>query len=412
MEKMTKRDMGFTLIELLVVIAIIAILAAILFPVFSKAREKARQTTCTSNQKQIATQAAMLTQENEEKMPTGDELWAAVGGGKVLKCPNSGKLANGYGYNVSLDGLSLGEINSPVDTVLTADATEAANHILRFGDDIDLRHSKACIVSFVDSHVVLTKSPPAVLLRGDTSMLTDVGSNIYDGATGPGVTFHRASNGGWWWAPAAYAPVTSGNDDTLFGVNINNAPVNYSGSALGVYTKNGPVNLLVDCTLDTALAPTEYWVISGDLLLYETGNLGGVQTPGVTGGFMGDQVVTLWDDSGKALAQVRIGRGGSELGNGSLVFNDGKKYLSDVYPQGQLMVNSNPVTLNFQPFVMAGRVDGSRLYLQYGEFSFSAIAPLESGANVLRPKKISIEHTYLNGGSGYVAIGNLAYLVK
>jgi prepilin-type N-terminal cleavage/methylation domain-containing protein len=45
---------GFTLIELLVVIAIIAILAAILFPVFAKAREKARQSSCLSNTKQIA----------------------------------------------------------------------------------------------------------------------------------------------------------------------------------------------------------------------------------------------------------------------------------------------------------------------------------------------------------------------
>jgi len=49
-----KGNRGFTLIELLVVIAIIAILAAILFPVFAQAREKARSATCQSNQKQLA----------------------------------------------------------------------------------------------------------------------------------------------------------------------------------------------------------------------------------------------------------------------------------------------------------------------------------------------------------------------
>ena len=51
--QVSTQSKGFTLIELLVVIAIIAILAAILFPVFAKAREKARQTTCASNLKQI-----------------------------------------------------------------------------------------------------------------------------------------------------------------------------------------------------------------------------------------------------------------------------------------------------------------------------------------------------------------------
>jgi prepilin-type N-terminal cleavage/methylation domain-containing protein/prepilin-type processing-associated H-X9-DG protein len=61
-----KRLHGFTLIELLVVIAIIAILAAILFPVFAKAREKARQTSCLSNMKQIALAATMYRNDYDE----------------------------------------------------------------------------------------------------------------------------------------------------------------------------------------------------------------------------------------------------------------------------------------------------------------------------------------------------------
>jgi prepilin-type N-terminal cleavage/methylation domain-containing protein/prepilin-type processing-associated H-X9-DG protein len=60
---------GFTLIELLVVIAIIAILAAILFPVFAQAREKARQTTCVSNLKQIGTGLMMYVQDYDERYP-------------------------------------------------------------------------------------------------------------------------------------------------------------------------------------------------------------------------------------------------------------------------------------------------------------------------------------------------------
>jgi prepilin-type N-terminal cleavage/methylation domain-containing protein/prepilin-type processing-associated H-X9-DG protein len=63
------RRNAFTLIELLVVIAIIAILAAILFPVFAQAREKARQTSCLSNMKQINTAFMMYTQDYDENMP-------------------------------------------------------------------------------------------------------------------------------------------------------------------------------------------------------------------------------------------------------------------------------------------------------------------------------------------------------
>jgi len=63
---------GFTLIELLVVIAIIAILAAILFPVFAKAREKARQASCTSNLKQLGAALAMYLQDYDECWPANN----------------------------------------------------------------------------------------------------------------------------------------------------------------------------------------------------------------------------------------------------------------------------------------------------------------------------------------------------
>jgi prepilin-type N-terminal cleavage/methylation domain-containing protein len=78
------RQRGFTLIELLVVIAIIAILAAILFPVFAQAREKARSSTCLSNNKQIGLAVAMYTQDYDNTYPPqkGDSMVTLAAGGK------------------------------------------------------------------------------------------------------------------------------------------------------------------------------------------------------------------------------------------------------------------------------------------------------------------------------------------
>jgi len=73
------RSPGFTLIELLVVLAIISVLAAILLPVFSYAREKARQSVCASNERQIVTAYTMYTQDYDERMPYCD-----YNGGRVL----------------------------------------------------------------------------------------------------------------------------------------------------------------------------------------------------------------------------------------------------------------------------------------------------------------------------------------
>ncbi len=95
-----RRGSGFTLIELLVVIAIIAILAAILFPVFARAREKARQTSCLSNLKQLNLGVMMYMQDYDEMFPplmyaspTGaitmfDMVTPYVKNGQIAKCPS------------------------------------------------------------------------------------------------------------------------------------------------------------------------------------------------------------------------------------------------------------------------------------------------------------------------------------
>lgn len=155
-----RRNKGFTLIELLVVIAIIAILAAILFPVFAQARESARQTTCLSNCKQIGLGWQMYLQDYDERI-TGpyiydkDTAGANVGLHTVVDllqpyiknlnvwmCPSYGKLdktyasygPNGYlgttqGYYGGLTyndflgtGMSLAQIDSPASTLIMADA--------------------------------------------------------------------------------------------------------------------------------------------------------------------------------------------------------------------------------------------------------------------------------------------------
>lgn len=119
---------GFTLIELLVVIAIIAILAAILFPVFAKARDKARQTTCTSNLKQIGLATMQYLKDWDDTYPSVHSPGAIVGdpvttmqpymhNWEFLYCPNrddiggDGKRLMGYGYNW---GSGSGDASNPL----------------------------------------------------------------------------------------------------------------------------------------------------------------------------------------------------------------------------------------------------------------------------------------------------------
>lgn len=84
-----RKHSGFTLIELLVVIAIIAILAAILFPVFARAREKARETACMNNMKQLGTAFLMYADDNNGRLATTYAYFGVTGGqwqpGEIIK---------------------------------------------------------------------------------------------------------------------------------------------------------------------------------------------------------------------------------------------------------------------------------------------------------------------------------------
>jgi len=146
LNRLNKR--GFTLIELLVVIAIIAILAAILFPVFAKVREKARQTSCASNEKQFGLAFVQYIQDYDEVYPlasynAGGIDWVGKVGPyikstAVFSCPDEtsshsaakdGVLPLSYGANA--DVLSLHDVYA-VATVSSAQFTSPSKTVLIF----------------------------------------------------------------------------------------------------------------------------------------------------------------------------------------------------------------------------------------------------------------------------------------
>jgi prepilin-type N-terminal cleavage/methylation domain-containing protein/prepilin-type processing-associated H-X9-DG protein len=192
------RDRGFTLIELLVVIAIIAILAAILFPVFARAREKARQASCLSTVKQMGLAAMMYAQDYDEtnvpcnttnvnitySRPGGDFSlswgpWFALiqpytKNPHIFICPSGGDNYYGctsYGANIRVTGRTFGrpvvklaEIEYPAQTILFADSSGHAddnyssNNMWRLDASfhpsffIPARHNGGANIAYCDGH--------------------------------------------------------------------------------------------------------------------------------------------------------------------------------------------------------------------------------------------------------------------
>ncbi len=190
---------GFTLIELLVVIAIIAILAAILFPVFARAREKARQTSCLSNLKQIGLAHQMYAQDYDETFLAGryngecmfghyhdlggnnaindyygwwNHIYPYINNTQVYRCPSEqwahctsgGEVAiitDAYLFNY--DGVRLkamSQIQQPSETMITMDGENAfvisstntkSTAMGAIGNGLD-RHNGGANIAYADGH--------------------------------------------------------------------------------------------------------------------------------------------------------------------------------------------------------------------------------------------------------------------
>jgi prepilin-type N-terminal cleavage/methylation domain-containing protein/prepilin-type processing-associated H-X9-DG protein len=210
------RPRAFTLIELLVVIAIIAILAAILFPVFAQARESARKASCQSNLKQIGTAWMMYVQDYDEMTPMNawttegqDSGWRSIAfyriqpytrNFQVMICPSDANpwlnwddhdlpqnadpgtpaaprpgvvwMRGSYGYNASMGyvrGINIASIQNSADTYLSFDATyyyTEETHIQYFTWNkvardwhygFEARHMDQANMLFADGHVKIQR---------------------------------------------------------------------------------------------------------------------------------------------------------------------------------------------------------------------------------------------------------------
>ena len=229
-----KGKAGFTLIELLVVIAIIAILAAILFPVFARAREKARQASCQSNLKQIMLGALMYMQDYDEmSLPsiTGlnpDGTWnnntskwwdvlitPYTKNSQVYQCPSDPAQYYGYGLSHNVFGYSssiaMSTVQQPSSTIYFADSatdgtTWATYHaapnvqypgggvVLRWpaqdplvyppwaccgAQTLNARHNGTCDIAFADGHVKAMMPSAAFIFNPATWANPPAGADLW-----------------------------------------------------------------------------------------------------------------------------------------------------------------------------------------------------------------------------------------
>jgi len=174
---------AFTLIELLIVITIIAILAAMLFPVFSRARSQARKVACSSNERQLAMALNSYATDWDEVFPPAegripggmfstpyegqlpiywwDRVYPYVRDKRVYLCPEEHPFGMpGYAMNFYCNIAFLGSIRDPSDTFLVLDQRVPRDPVERLGAATGMayglvayRHFDGALFAFVDGHV-------------------------------------------------------------------------------------------------------------------------------------------------------------------------------------------------------------------------------------------------------------------
>ncbi|GEM_PF-860147 len=256
---------GFTLIELLVVIAIIAIIAAILFPVFGKAREKARQTACLSNLRQLGQGLTMYAQDHGHILPTNDgQPWSVQLGtyasGGIMDCPSyknpAGSGTPEYGFNYHLYDRPISRLSNPSNLLLFADLSASSMKTsftingLTADTDIDPRHNRSFMAVMADSSVkvipvantvseamgiagivFLPDSDAAMVKMNSTGTNTDA---TYGNAVAARFDSLGANGNNWWNRPY-----------TIFDGNFNNyiESASADGSGKGMETRVGLLNM-------------------------------------------------------------------------------------------------------------------------------------------------------------------------
>jgi len=179
---------GFSLIELLIVIAVIAILAALLLPALSQAKERARRTYCASSLRQIAFAALLYADEHDDSFPAQpadgalllanggdgrnfyDELMPYLGQPQIWLCPSTkpgpGRVMSYHmnGLIITTNGLKSSAISQPSQTLLIGESGQGTRWDLAYlrpdqaggylYDRPQIHHSSGCNATFVDAHVL------------------------------------------------------------------------------------------------------------------------------------------------------------------------------------------------------------------------------------------------------------------